>query len=405
MSIYTYRGRDGHRQLHKGVLEADGIADVVEQLQMRGITPIQIYRDKYRAKNTPIYFKDPVPVMELILFCRQLHTMLKAGVPIISALEALQKSIEHAAFIDVLQSLRKSLDSGQELSMAMREHPRVFSSIFIHMVKMGEMTGNLDAIFLALYDHLIFEKDMKTRISSALRYPMFVMIAIAMALLVVNMFVIPAFANVFAGFNAELPLMTQILVSTSDWTLAYWPWMFAVIGLAIVAVRYWISTEAGRYQWDSMKLKIPVIGKIIFKASLARFARGMAMSYNSGIPMVQGLSMIGMVVDNSFMLVRIESMRVGIERGEHLSTAAKSANVFTPAVLQMIAIGEQTGDISGLMTDIAELYERDVDYEIKSLAEQIEPILIAVMGVLVTMLAFGIFLPIWDLGATMMHHK
>jgi MSHA biogenesis protein MshG len=236
-----------------------------------------------------------------------------------------------------------------------------------------------------------------------LRYPMMVMAAMAIAIVIVNIFVIPAFAKVFAGFHTELPLMTRMLMGFSSFMVNYWPLLLALLIGAIVGFRKYINTVDGRYRWDRFKLEIPIAGKIIKKSTLARFARSLALAFKSGIPILQGLSVVSLVVDNSFMRKCIEDMRDGVERGESVLRTAIASDVFNPTVLQMIAVGEETGDMDGLMFEIAGMYERDVEYEVKTLAQQIEPIMIVSLGILVLILALGIFLPMWDLGKAAMH--
>ena len=338
-----------------------------------------------------------------MLFSRQMHTLLKAGVPIMRALAGLQESAQNPVFARILQSLRESLDSGRELSAALRLHPKVFSPFYVSMVQVGEMTGLLDETFMRLYGHLEFEKEMNERIKSALRYPMFVVIAMAIAIVVVNVLVIPAFAKVFAGFNTELPLMTRILMGFSNFMIDYWLLITAAIIGGVFGFRRYINTTAGRFQWDKYKLELPIAGKIILKSTLARFARSLALAFKSGIPILQGLGVVSLVVDNAYMRNRIEHMRDGVERGESILRTAITSEVFTPTVLQMIAVGEETGDMDGLMFEIAGMYEREVEYEIKTLAQQIEPIMIVALGVLVLILALGIFLPMWDLGKAALH--
>jgi MSHA biogenesis protein MshG len=214
---------------------------------------------------------------------------------------------------------------------------------------------------------------------------------------VINIVVIPAFAKLFHGFNAPLPAMTRVLIGFSEFTLQYWPLLLALAVGAALGFRVWKGTPKGKYAWDRLKLRLPVAGKIINKATLARFARSLALSLRSGVPVVQGLTSVAGVVDNDYLAGRIEKMREGVERGETVLRTAAQAGVFTPVVLQMIAVGDETGELDDLMLEVAQLYEREVDYEIKTLAAQIEPILIVFLGVIVLILALGVFLPIWDL--------
>ncbi|MFH0933773.1 MAG: type II secretion system F family protein [Pseudomonadota bacterium] len=412
MPVFAYKGRSNRGDLVQGSLEGADSGVIADQLINTGIVPIEIKLTTQAARSgsnpeisllqrlTP---EKKVDTLELMLFSRQMYTLLKAGVPIMRALAGLQESSQNPAFTAMLQDLRESLDSGRELSTAMRRHPKIFSPFYLSMVQVGEMTGMLDQTFLRLYDHLEFEREMKERIKSAVRYPMFVLIAMAIAIVIVNIFVIPAFAKVFASFHTELPLMTKILMGFSGFMVSYWPLLLALLIGAVVAFRAWINTADGRYKWDRYKFHIPIAGRIILKATLARFARSLALSFKSGIPIVQGLNSVALVVDNEFMRSKVEQMRDGVERGESILRTAATTGVFNPTVLQMIAVGEETGDMDGLMFEIAGMYEREVEYEIKTLSANIEPIMIVMLGALVLVLALGIFLPMWDLGKAALH--
>jgi len=410
--IFDYKGRSSRGgELVQGSLEGADSGVIADQLLNTGITPTEI-RISRNSRTTQaqeqtlwqrLSQKQTVDPLELMLFSRQMYTLLKAGVPIMRALAGLQESSRNPAFTAMLQDLRESLDSGRELSTAMRHHPKIFSPFYLSMVQVGEMTGMLDQTFLRLYEHLEFEKDMRERIKSAVRYPMFVVIAMAIALVIVNIFVIPAFAKVFAGFHTELPLMTRLLMGFSNFMVNSWPLLLALLIGAVVAFRAWINTVEGRYKWDRLKLHLPIAGEIIMKGTLSRFSRSLALSFKSGIPIVQALNTVGMVVDNEYMRSKIEQMRDGVERGESILRTANATGVFNATVLQMIAVGEETGDMDGLMFEVAGMYQREVEYEIKNLSANIEPIMIVALGVLVLILALGIFLPMWDLGKAALH--
>lgn len=403
MPFFAYKARNARGELLQGVLEGADSGGVADQLFNTGVTPVHIVEtsspvvDGDESWWTRLTEKKVQP-MDVQLFSRQLYTLLKSGVPIMRGLSGLQESAINKAFGRVVKDLRDSLDAGRELSAAMRRHPTVFSPFYVNMVRVGELTGRLDEIFLRMFDYLEFDREMKARISAALRYPIFVVAAMVIAVGVINVFVIPAFAKVYAGFNAELPLMTRILIKTSEITVQYWPLVIAVFVGAVIMFRVYIGTVSGRYNWDKFKLKIPIAGKIILKGTLARFARTFALSSKSGVPIVQGLNVIAQTVNNTYIASRVEQMRDGVERGESILRTAVTTGVFTPVVLQMVAVGEETGELDDLMDEVAQMYEREVDYELKTLSAQIEPILIVMLGVLVLILALGVFLPIWDLG-------
>ena len=403
MAFFAYKARNARGELVEGVLESADSGGVADQLFNSGITPVDIVPTEKTATSGEGGWwarltEEKVRSIDVQLFSRQLYTLLKAGVPIMRSLACLHESSISKSFARVLRDLRDSLDSGRELSAAMRRHPDVFSLFYISMVRVGEMTGRLEEIFLRLFDHLEFDRDMKERIRTALRYPMFVIIAMVVAMAIINLFVIPAFAKVYAGFNAQLPLITRILIKTSEFTVQYWPLFLALIVGAVLAFRLYIATLDGAYRWDRFKLRFPIMGKILLKGTMARFARSFALASRSGVPIIQALSVVAQTVDNKYIESRVEQIRDGVERGESILRASVTAGVFTPVVLQMIAVGEETGELDSLMDEIADMYEREVDYELKTLSSQIEPILILALGVLVLILALGVFLPIWDLG-------
>jgi MSHA biogenesis protein MshG len=407
LPTFAYRGRNARGEEVRGTLEGADSGAIAEQLFNTGITPVEIDTARKSGGSAgPIWWDrllaERPTVVDLMLFSRQMHTLLKAGVPILRALAGLQESSHRPAMKKVIQDLRESLDSGRELSASMHRHLEVFSPFYISLVRIGETTGRLDEVFLRLFEHLEFEKETRERIKSALRYPAFVVAAMAVALVIINIFVIPAFAKVFQTYKVELPLMTRVLIGISDLFVHYWPVMLAAAVGSAFAFRAWVATPAGRYAWDRFKLRLPIAGKIIFEATLARFARGLALCLKSGIPAVQSLNVVARVTDNAYISQRIEQMRDGVERGESVLRTAATTGVFTPMVLQMIAVGDETGELDDLLFEVAEMYEGEVDYSVKNLAANIEPILIVFLAGLVLVLALGVFLPIWDLGQTML---
>ena len=403
---FTYTGRSSEGTV-SGVLEAATAGAAADTLMARGVTPLQIKQasaSERASSNTKPAFDlqqwmlPKVSPVDLLLFSRQLHTLLKSGVPILRALAGLQESAPNQRMKQTLQQVRQSLGSGLDLSMAMAQHSAVFDGFYVALVRVGEMTGRLEEVFMRLFHHIEFEMFMGQQIKSALRYPMFVMIAMAAGIGVINVMVIPAFATVFKSFGAELPLATRILMATSSFTIDY-GWALVLGGIAgIWLLRRWVATPAGRLTWDRLKLRLPLAGKIIRKGMLARFARSFALSLKSGVPVEQALSVVAATVENAHIGQKVEGMRESVERGESILRAAAAAGVFTPIVLQMIAVGEETGAVDELMDEVAELYTNEVQYELKTLGQQIEPIMIIFLGVMVLVLAMGVFLPVWDLG-------
>ena len=408
MAAFVYEGRNARREAVSGTLEGESPTDIARQLVQLGIAATDV-RPKPMANTAPTgptwlerLNRQAISTDDVILFTRQMYTLQKAGIPILRAFSGLQESAANRSFAAVLGSIRNSLDQGRELSVAIGQHPQIFSAFYVSMIRVGEVSERLAQVFDRLFIHLEFEKDVRGQIKAALRYPSFVIIAIAIAMAIINLFVIPVFAQVFAGFGAQLPLMTRILIGTSNFTVQWWPLLAFLTVATFFGVRAYLKTTAGRYLWDKWKLRLPLAGDLILKATLARFARSFSLASQSGIPVLQAISVVARTVDNAYIAAHLEDMREGIERGDSLLRCATATGVFTPIVLQMIAVGEETGEIDSLLEEIAGMYERETTYAIKGLSAKIEPILLAFMALLVLVLALGVFVPMWSLGQAAM---
>ncbi|HVC11873.1 MAG TPA: type II secretion system F family protein [Burkholderiales bacterium] len=408
MARYAYRGRDSRGDVVTGTLEGPDTGAIADQLLSIGVTPVDIAPATGTGLGAPAWWRSltaqRISQVDVMLFSRQMYTLLRSGVPILRALAGLQDSTTNASLSEVIGDMRSTLDAGRELSTAMRRHPGVFNTFYVSVVRIGEATGALDESFNRLFHYIEFEKDMRERISTATRYPLIVLVVIAVAIGVVNFAVIPAFARVFTANKVPLPLLTQLLIASSHFFLAYWPALLVGLVALVVGFQVYVGTPRGGYLWDRTKLRLPIAGPIVLKATLARFARSLALATRAGVPIVQSLSVVAEVVSNSYVARRIENMRDGVERGESIRRTATASGVFTSVVLEMIAVGEETGELDELLDEVAGMYEREVDYEIKTLSSNLEPILTIAMGGLVLILALGVFLPIWDLSSVLMKH-
>lgn len=423
MSRFTYTARSSLGVVN-GVQEAASASAVADILVSKGLTPLNIKQDggggggsggSAQASNAggglsapvslPGFLGPKVTSTDLMIFTRQIHTLLKAGVPILRALAGLHDTATNPAMKQTLFDLRRSLESGVELSSSMALNPKVFDNFYVSMVKVGESSGRLDEVFMRLFEHLEFETFMRQQVKSALRYPTFVITAMVGAIGVINVMVIPAFAGVFKALGAGLPLPTKILMATSNFTVNHGWLLLLMAAAAFFGFRMWIQTPQGRMIWHRSILKMPLVGNIVSKAALARFARAFALSLRSGVPLERALTGVAYTADNVFMSSRIEALRDFVTRGEPLAHAAAASGIFTPIVLQMIAIGEETGMVDDLLEEVGELYGNEVEYALKTLSQQIEPILIIFLGVVVLVLALGVFLPMWDLGSAAMHKQ
>ena len=401
MTVFKYQGRDANGNLVKGKSEADSSDVVAAQLMQNGITPVLIEKATMEL-NVPRLidikaFFNTVDMEVLIAFCWQMNALIKAGVPILQALTHLMGSSRSKALTNCLRDIVNDISSGKTFTLALEKHPKIFPPVFVSVIDAGESSGHLDTAFLHLADYLAFESKTIKRIKTATRYPLFVMITIFLALLIVNFMVIPSFAKLFQSFGSQLPLPTRILIGTSNLMVNHWVVIFVVLIVACVSVGLYLKTESGRFVWDKWKLKLPVVGNIIYRVILARFARTFSLNLSSGMPLIRSIELVSNVVGNSYIRSRVLAMRDNIERGESLTKSAASSKLFSPMVLQMISVGEETGTIDALLQEVADFYENEVDYDLNRIGDLIQPILISVLGVMVLMLALGVFLPMWDL--------
>lgn len=401
MAIYEFKGRNSDGRLISGQVDAASQDGAVNQLLGRGITPVSVnehveeipFSERFaRATNM-----GRVDTVEMIMFCRQMHTISRAGIPLVKGLRGLSASLRNFVFQEALNDIVTRLEAGVELSTAMRAHPKIFSNMIVSMVSVGENAGRLDLVFKQLSDYLQRDDSTIKSIKTALRYPSFVLIAMVIAIAVINIKVIPAFAGLFTKFGAQLPLPTRILVGISDFFVAYWLYMLVAIVGAVAWFIHYIKTPDGSRVWGRKKLGLIVVGDIIERASLARYARSFGLMLNAGLPLSAALELSARAIDNPYLGDKIRTIRAGVERGEGLYQTHLVSGMFTPLVLQMISVGEESGQVDALLAEVASFYEGEVEYDVKQLSDRIEPIMIIMMAGFVIVLALGIFLPMWDM--------
>ena len=401
MAKFSYTGRMMDGELTEGIIEANDEFIAAKMLSARSIVPIEILagtgakKSKSDAKIT--LFTANVSLDDLVIFARQMYSLTKAGIPILRSVAGLAESTTSLRMRVALKDVIEQLERGRNLSTAMHQHPKVFTQLFISVVHVGENTGQLDLAFLQLAEYLEREQETRKQIKAATRYPTFVVIALVIALVIMNIFVIPIFAGMFSKFGSELPAMTRLLMSMSDFFITKWHYMLLSIGILVFMLYRYLQTRSGRFKWDRLKLKIPIVGSIIERSLLGRFARSFAMMLKAGVPLTTALNLVADAVSNQFMASKVIEMRRSIERGENLTRVANMSGLFTPLVMQMISVGEETGRVDELLEETAGYYEREVDYDLKSLTSKIEPILIVIVAGMVLVLALGIFTPMWDM--------
>jgi len=407
MQTYLYEGRNKLGERMNGRIESANPQAVAKWLMESDIAPTRI-RELPKPAEQPEWFtnltgENKVPILELQLLTRQMANMVRAGMPLLLAIEGIQRSTANKALAKALLAVRADLDRGSDLSTAFARHPKVFDEFYVNMIRVGEGSGRLDESFRALFKQIEFDRDLNKKVKSAVRYPSFVMSALAIGMSALMLFVIPVFAATYKNLHAELPVITQVLISISEFSRRYWWLVAAMIGSAVFLFRKWAATERGRYLWDRTKTRLPVVGSILTKASVARFCRNFAMASRSGVSLVPSLELAARVVGNAFYAHRILQMRRGVERGESFTRVATTTGIFSSMELQMISVGEATGEVAEMMEQIAQIHTEDVTYEVSKLAETIEPLLLAIMGVMVGILLLGVFTPLWNLGQATLH--
>lgn len=401
MPRFRYEARDSGGKMIQGILDAGTDTAVATQLIRQGLSPLTIELQKEGKpyeENFLSQFKLGRPKNEDLAFlCRQMYSLTRSGVPIVRSLRVVADSSKNEFLKLALADVIIRVEEGLALAVAMRRHPKIFPNLMIALLNVGENTGSLDVVFQQLAVH--FEREMSTRmrIKAAIRYPLIVLLSIIIAMVIINIIVIPAFAKFFQQFHAELPLPTRILIAISDFMVNYWYILFGSIALIIISIMSYVNTKKGRYNWDKWKLKFPVFGSITLRTLLGRFCRTFALCFRTGVPLLDSIDLMAKAIDNTYMEDKITTMKTDIEHGSTLTVSAINTKLFSALVLQMLAIGEETGEVDRLLDEMAQHYEEEVDYDVKRLSDLIEPIILVILGVMVLVLALGVYLPMWDL--------
>ncbi len=402
MARFTFSARESSGRMRTGVMDGQSAAAVAQQLEAAGAIPIHITPADEQADASGPWrapWQRRVRIDELIIFSHQMASLTRAGVPIVRAIRGLSDSMRNPYFSEVLGAIAQELEAGTDVATALRRHSKIFGELYVSVIHVGENIGRLDEAFRRIALYLELDRETGKRVKAATRYPLFVLIAIGIAIAIVNVLVIPAFADAFQRFDADLPWQTRAILGVSGFFVAYGGYLMVALVAAIFGVRHWIRGEQGRYQWDRYKLRLPKLGSIYERINLSRFCRTFSMVMRAGLPVTQGLGVVANAIGNAYMAKSIKGMRQGIERGESITQTARASAMFSPVVIQMIAVGEETGNIDELLEQAGSFYEEEVDYELKTLTDAIEPLLIIAIGAMVLVLALGVFLPLWDLSS------
>lgn len=395
---FRFEGRDVKGTALSGTREGESAESVSKLLISEGIIPITI-----KPVETLANWQDLFPSLfkisheEILIFCQQMAALLQAGIPLLTSLQRVGETLKNKKFKFICHQLAQSVSQGKSLSASMEAYPKLFSPIMCNLVRVGEDSGNLVEIFKQLVDYLSFEEITRKRILTALRYPITVIIVVALALIIINIFVIPVFAKLYEGFQVQLPLPTRILIGFSNFMRENLLSIIVAFVFGFFVFQYYRRTDAWKNFSGRWVLKVPIFGELINRLLLTRFARTLALVYQSGIPLINGLKLVADSNTNLYVKNSLLKLRDFISQGESLSSAAGKTPFFSPIIIQMLMVGEETGSLDTILFQIANYYETTIDFDVKRLADRMEPILLIFVGGIVLMLALGVLMPMWNI--------
>jgi type IV pilus assembly protein PilC len=398
-STFAYKVRDRSGKMVAGTLQADSQAVVVTKLRQMGFAPVLIEEQKATLGKTQIKLPwgGKVKSKDLAVFSRQFATMINSGLSLLRSLNILAEQTENARLAEVLGDVRTEVERGASLSAALSKHPKVFKRLYIAMVRAGEIGGVLDNVLLRLAENLEKEVYLKQKIKSAMTYPVVVFCLVLLIMTAMLIFVVPMFKGLYTELGGELPLPTRLLIASSDKAKQFWYVVFGGIIGAPIAFKRWIQTDKGRAKWDAVKLKMPVFGGLVHKTALSRFSRTLSVLMRSGVPILQSLDIVKETVNNTVVSKAVGDVGVSVKEGESIARPLERHHVFPPMVVQMIAVGEETGALDTMLAKISDFYDQEVEATVEALTSLIEPILIAVMGVVVGGMVVSLYMPMFNI--------
>jgi len=397
MATFKYVAKNKESRNVTGKISADSKEAVIEELRKRGLTIISVSSVKDTGTKRSSFQSKKVKGEEIVIFSRQLATMVEAGIPIIQGLDALSEQVTHPLFKKVLGTVKEDIEHGTSLSVSFAKHPQVFDSLFINMVKVGETGGALAEVLDRVATYLERTLKLKRKVKAALIYPSVVVSMAIVITIVLLVKVVPTFTEIYASFGEELPAMTQLLVNISDALRTQLIWYIGALIIAIFGMRLWHGTEKGALVLDGASLRIPIIGDLLRKVAISRFSRTLATLLQSGVPILESLDIVEKTIGNSVLEKVINEVKGNVREGEGLTGPLVKSGVFPPMVTSMIAIGEKSGKVESMLLKITEFYDDQVDTAVEGLTSVIEPIIIGVLGVVIGFIVIALFLPILNI--------
>jgi type IV pilus assembly protein PilC len=397
---FQYKVKDKTGKLVEGSLEAENAQLVVSKLRSMGYVPIEIQQTGGTSFSRELKipgFSDRVKLKEVAVFSRQFATMINSGLSLLRSLNILAEQTESKPLAEVVNQVRIDVEKGSSLSQAMSKHPKVFNRLYVAMVRAGEVGGALDSVLMRLADTLEKQVELRRKVKSAMTYPCVVAFLVLVIVTAMLLFVIPMFQGIYKQLGGTLPAPTQVLINISNVCRKFWYIIFGVEIGAAIAFRKWINSEEGRKQWDAIKLKVPIFGKLVRKTALARFSRTLSALVRSGVPILESLDIVAETAGNHVVATAVRETQAAVKRGDPLSKKLEEHPVFPPMVVQMMAVGEETGALDEMLDKIADFYDQEVEAAVNALTSLIEPLLIVVMGVCVGGMVISLYLPMFNI--------
>ena len=398
-TTYAYKVRDRAGKLVSGTLEAETQAAVSSKLRQMGFAPIVIEEQKSTLGKTEIKlpWSGKVKPKDIAVFSRQFATMINSGLSLLRALNILAEQTDNARLAKTIADVRTDVEKGISLSAALAKHPKVFKRLYVAMIRAGEIGGVLDSVLLRLAENLEKDVALKQKIKSAMTYPTVVFCLVILIMVGMLIFVVPTFKNLYRDLGGSLPLPTKVLISLSDRAKQFWYILAALMIGSWVGLRRWVNTEKGRGTWDAMKLRVPVFGQLVHKSALSRFSRTLSVLMRSGVPILQSLEIVRETVNNTVVSNAVQDVAASVKEGESIAKPLERHDIFPPMVVQMIAVGEETGALDTMLAKIADFYDQEVEATVEALTSLIEPVLIAVMGVVVGGMVVALYMPMFNI--------
>ncbi len=397
---FQYKVKDKSGKLVEGSLEAENAQLVVSKLRSMGFIPIEIEQQggtRLKADLKIPGFSDRVKLKDVAVFSRQFATMINSGLSLLRSLNILAEQTESKPLAEMVNQVRMDVEKGSSLSQAMAKHPKAFGRLYVSMVRAGEVGGALDSVLVRLADTIEKQVELRRKVKSAMTYPLVVAVLVLTIVSAMLLFVIPMFQGIYAQLGGTLPPPTQILINISKVFRTFWYVIFlAEVGGAF-AFRRWINSEEGRKQWDAIKLKVPIFGKLVRKTALARFSRTLSALVRSGVPILESLDIVAETAGNYVVANAVRDTQAAVKRGDPLSKKLEEHPVFPMMVVQMMAVGEETGALDEMLDKIADFYDQEVEATVDALTSLIEPLLIVVMGVCVGGMIISLYLPMFNI--------